>query len=97
MTYVAAVAQAIRAQVPEDDLPDTGTDDLFLLYALLAFVKGEQVDDADIHDAWTTWMLLNGQDHQAMVPFADLDAATQKKDAVFARAVRTVAADAQLR
>ena len=92
MNYIVAIARDIRAQVSDDDLPDVDTDDLFLLYALLALVKGEGVDDADIHDAWTTWMALHDEDHPAMVPFAELEPETQSQDTLFAEAVRHVAA-----
>lgn len=75
------------------DLPD-GEDDLTLLvhlYALLAAVKGEGVTDRDVHDAWSVWMALRGEDHPAAVPFDELPAEVQAEDRPFAQAIQRAA------
>jgi hypothetical protein len=55
--YLDDIAGQIRAELDPDDLPDEeGVDDLLRLYAVLARVKGADVTNEDIHDAWVAWM-----------------------------------------
>lgn len=91
MSYLSDDAMKVRAAVPDGtDVPDDA-DDLFLLYALLLNVKGDQVTAGDVHDAWTAWMELRGQDHASMKPFSELSAAVQVEDEPFATAIRVAA------
>lgn len=91
MSYLADDAMKVRASVPEGtEVPDEA-DDLFLLYAVLMNVKGDQVTASDVHDAWTAWMELRGQDHESMKPFSELAKNVQAEDEPFATAIRLAA------
>lgn len=90
MTYLRDTAIRIRAAVPEDLVP-ADSDDLFLLYALLARTSGEATTAADVHNAWTAWKLLHGEQHSSMVPFSELPPDVQAEDEPFAAAIRQVA------
>ena len=92
MSYVAEMAAAIRAELPADLVPDEDTEPLFLLYALLALVKGVGVTSEDVHDAWAAWMTWRGEAHESLVPFARLSVATRAEDDPFVVAIRRVAA-----
>jgi hypothetical protein len=90
-SYLARDAAEIREVAGRtEDLDDDG-DGVFLTYALLLRAKGSDVSAADVHDAWATWILLSGRRHAQVVPFDDLDAASQARDEPFARAIREVA------
>ena len=92
MTYLDETAAAIKARVPEHLLPDEERlEDLFRLYALLAYVKREEVTAEDVHNAWALWMLREDSDHESIKPFAELDRPTQREDLPFVEAIREVA------
>ncbi|MGA2471107.1 MAG: hypothetical protein ABSG64_10495 [Solirubrobacteraceae bacterium] len=91
MTYLDVVASQIRDKLPGELIPESGGDDLFRAYAVLALAKGEDVSRADVHHAWVAWMLSRGEEHESMVPFAELDAETQSEDSPFVAAIRSVA------
>lgn len=46
--------------------------DLLRVYALLALVKGEQVTEEDVHDAWSVWRTATRPAHPSLVPFDQL-------------------------
>ncbi len=92
MNYLRAVADLIRGEVPPDRLPLGDVVSLFDLYAALALSRGVDTTRRDVHDAWVVWMLVQGKDHPAMIPFDDLPASTQAEDEPFAAAIRKVAA-----
>lgn len=91
MSYIEDLAQAIVAEIPKDVLPDGDTRLLFLIYALLARAKGETVTSEDVHDAWAVWVAAQGESHEALVAFSQLDPATRAEDHPFAVAIRRVA------
>lgn len=91
MSYLADDAMKVRASVPDGTAIPDDADDLFLLYAVLMNVKGEQVTAGDVHDAWTAWMELRGQDHESMKPFSELAKDVQAEDEPFATAIRVAA------
>jgi hypothetical protein len=91
VTYLNELATEIEQGVPPELLPDGDTSYLFLLYALLALVKGTGVTAADVHNAWAVWMEQQEPDHPSIRPFEELDAETQASDEPFAKAIRTAA------
>lgn len=92
MTYLDVVAADIRNAVPADDLPDGDATALFRSYAVLLLAKGGAVTVEDVHNAWVAWMAGRGEEHESMVPFAELPASTQAEDMPFVVAIRSVAA-----
>lgn len=90
MSYLRRTAAAIRSAVPAGLVP-ADSDDLFLMYAVLARAKGVTVQPQDVHDAWVAWMESRGESHESMVPFADLPAATREEDNPFVKAIREAA------
>ncbi len=91
MTYLDAVAEEIRGAVPAGVLPDEDMSDLFRMYAVLMLAKGEAVTREDVHNAWVAWKESTGEEHESMVPFADLPLGTQGEDSPFVLAIRSVA------
>lgn len=90
--YIDEVAAAVRAATPSERLPSgDGLDDLFRLYGLLALVKGTAVSSRDVHDAWSTWMSMRGEQHNAAVPFDKLSADVKAEDEPFVKAIRDAA------
>lgn len=89
--YMTKMAQQIRslaapnAQPPFDDIR------LYLLYALLARVKGAETTAEDVHDAWSLWALEHRSQSTCIIPFSDLSAEYQKQDEPFVRAIHIVA------
>lgn len=91
MNYLDELGARIRAQVPRADLPDENTHGLFRIYAVLLLAKGTAVTPEDVHNAWVAWMAGLDADHEALVPFEDLDPAIASDDEPFADAIRIVA------
>ena len=90
MSYLRRLADQIRAGIPKPLVPPD-SDDLFLLYAVLARAKGTGVQPQDVHDAWVAWMESRGRSHESMVPFADLPASTRAEDNPFVKAIHMTA------
>jgi hypothetical protein len=90
MSYLRELSEAIRAEVPPRLTPEDA-DDLFLIYAVLARVKGNRVTEEDVHDAWTAWMEIHRQQHESMVPFDQLPRGVRDEDRPFVEAIHTVA------
>lgn len=91
MNYVDELAAAIRSEVPPHLLPTGDTSVLFRIYAVLALAMGEDVQLADVHDAWAAWMSGRDPGHRSLIPFAELPAAVQSGDEPYLEAIRTVA------
>lgn len=89
-SYLERLASQIKAALPSDADPPEGADDLFLLYAILLRVKGEDTSASDVHDAWSVWMLHRNPQHQALVPYDALDEKTQLEDLPYMRAIHAV-------
>lgn len=87
-SYVRQIANAIRATVQDDA---DGDDLLYLVYAVLALAKGEQVTPSDIHDAWAAVAEHRGAAGPDLVPFSELPAHVRGRDEPYAAAVRAVA------
>ncbi len=92
MSYVSELAEAIRAEMPEDLLPDEEADLLFLMYAVLLLAKGGDVTREDVHNSWAAWMTHRGELHESLVPFSELPPETRAEDGPFVLAIRRVAA-----
>jgi hypothetical protein len=88
MSYVDEIAQQIRNEVFPDDLPESDLDSLFLFYAVLCLTKGSDVSRRDVHDAWSAWMTLRGEEHEALIPFDDLRPDLRAEDAPFVAAMQ---------
>ncbi len=92
MTYIERMREAIRAELPDALLAQTGIDELLLFYALLAATRGVRTTREDVHDAWVTWQVSRGQTHAAMVPFGKLSAGVRAEDEPYVAAIRRAAA-----
>jgi hypothetical protein len=86
---MASISEAIRAALPPEH--QDGHPAIFMVYALLARVKGLETTAADVHDAWAAWKAITGADHDALVPFDELSEEVQEKDDPFVRAIHEVA------
>jgi hypothetical protein len=53
--------------------------------------KGQRVTPADVHDAWSAWMLTTHGEHKSLVPYDELDKDMQAEDAPYAEAIRKAA------
>lgn len=91
MTYIQRIAEEIRLHVGSQRLPNTETEELFEIYALLALTRGVATTRRDVHDAWVVWMLWRGEEHESMVPYENLPVDVQADDEPFAKAIREVA------
>lgn len=90
-SYIADIAAEIEAAIPPESLPSGDTDDLFLIYAVLALAKGVDVEARDIHDAWAAWMSTREPQHESIVPYDDLPPDVRREDDPYLAAVRSVA------
>ena len=91
MNYLATIARSIEAKIGSD--VDGDSEGLYLIYAILARITGVNTTAENVHDAWNAWMLMKGESHESMVPFAELPSDIQAEDQPFVRAIREVAED----
>jgi len=97
MNYLDRLATEIRREVPPDRLPSGDTALLFRLYALLALAKGERVTAADVHDAWSAWILETNANHSSLRPYEELDSAAKVQDKPYVEAIHRIARQRLLR
>jgi len=90
VSYLRAIAAAIRSYVPPERVPRE-SEDLFLSYAALALAKRARVTAEDVHNAWVAWMEGHGRQHGSMVPYKDLPTDVRREDDPFVSAIRRVA------
>jgi ferric-dicitrate binding protein FerR (iron transport regulator) len=81
--------QALAAGLLTGDLTAFKLDSLFRLYAVLALAKGEEVTPEDVHNAWAAWTQDDDENHSALRPFTELEAAKQALDLPYAEAIRS--------
>lgn len=86
--YLDELAKSIRAEIPEQRLPQARVDSLLRSYAVLLRAKGAAVTQSDIHDAWAAWMYEQNATHEDLRPYDELSQSTQDQDRVFTEAVR---------
>lgn len=91
MSYLDADAELIRSCLPEGTCVPEGSEDLFVLYAVLMRVKGRATEAADVHDAWSAWMSRREPGHGSVRPFDQLAPTVQAEDAPFLIAIRRAA------
>ena len=91
MSYLDTDADLIRSCVPEGTGVPEGSEDLFVLYAVLMRAKGEGTQAADVHDAWSAWMSRSTPDHESIRPYDQLASSVQEEDAPFLTAIRSAA------
>ena len=91
MNYLDDLADKIRAAVEPRDLPHDDTRDLFRMYALLLLAKGAAVNEADVHNAWVSWMAGRDSSHEALLPYDQLGDDVAEQDEPYVEAIRTVA------
>lgn len=89
--YLDDLAALIRAQIPEDRMPEGDADDLLRIYAVLLRAKGADVTLSDIHDAWAAWMAKRDSEHASLVAYESLSEEVREQDRVFATAVQRAA------
>jgi hypothetical protein len=91
MNYLDTEAELIKSSLPPSVKIPGGSNSLFRTYALLARAKGANTTLSDVHDAWSAWMTDINPSHPALIPFDELDFATQQEDAPFLDAIRKLA------
>ena len=90
--YLDEIAREIRREINPQAIPrGANVDQLFRFYAVLLLALGEQLTEADVHNAWVAWMAARDASHPALVPFDSLDSETAESDAPFVEAIRKVA------
>jgi hypothetical protein len=91
--YLDDIALRIRSQVPATSLPDGDLIALFRIYAVLALARGEELELADVHNAWVAWMADIDSEHEALVPFERLGQDVAGTDFPYLDAIRKVASE----
>lgn len=91
VTYIESIAEEIRAEIPGSELPDENARLLFRIYAVLLLAKSEDVNAADVHNAWVAWMCTIDPGHEALVPFGQLTHEVAQMDDAYVEAIHVVA------
>jgi hypothetical protein len=90
MTYIDVARERLAREMP-------GLDSQLLdLYTLLVLVKGPEVTNEDVHDAWSVWRSRTNPDHHSLIPFDELERAIQNLDTPYAEAIAKVAASLRI-
>lgn len=90
-SYIRELGEQIRAKVNPSALPETGLNELFDSYAVLALAKGRQVTNEDVHNAWSSWATKYQPGSDSLVPYEELAEKVQQDDTRFVKAIRAVA------
>lgn len=93
MNYLDHIAGRIERAIPKEARPTDDAQALYRLYALLVLTKGSATSLADVHNAWSVWMLERGANHESLVPFEDLPTEVQQEDKPFQRAIISLSED----
>lgn len=90
ITYLEEDAGKIRTHLGGQLLPGQA-----IIYALLLRVAGLNTTAENVHDGWAAWRLLCRPNdlHKDLIPYDDLNPATQILDEPYAAAIREVAAN----
>ena len=92
LTYLEEDAALICRCLPKNIArPDDEEFPLFLIYAVLMRAKCTAATLSDVHDAWAAWRTDSAPLHKDLVPFDELDAATQALDQPYLDAIHAVA------
>lgn len=82
-SYIRQLADAIRAKTPDGE----GDDLLYLMYAVLARVKGVEVNQSDVHDVWSAVAEYAGTTSGDLIPFDQLPSDVRNRDTPFVEAI----------
>ncbi|WP_433247688.1 DUF7701 domain-containing protein [Actinomadura nitritigenes] len=89
--YLEADADLIRSKLPVDATPPADSEQLFLFYAVLMRAKGARVSAEDVHNAWVAWMYSRDPQHEALIPYSQLNLDAQAQDSPYMSAIRSAA------
>ena len=95
--YLDEIASVIRSHVPQGRLPEGESEELLLMYAVLARAKGESVTCSDVHDAWSAWITKRNPKHAALVEYSQLPEEVRREDLVFVEAIRQAVAQLKVK
>lgn len=87
LNYLDQIAEAIRIKISSDEIPDENTKALFRIYAVLLLAKGEEVTNADVHNAWVAWMCAINPGHESIVPHCHLTEDVAQSDQPYVDAI----------
>lgn len=90
--YIDDLAESIYQAAPHDGPIEPDDYPLYRIYAVLGYVKGEDVTLKDVHDAWSAWRVATVPDHRSLKPFAELSPEVQALDQPYVDAIRRVMA-----
>ncbi|MCX6728345.1 MAG: hypothetical protein NTV39_01050 [Candidatus Saccharibacteria bacterium] len=90
-SYIRELGSKIRSKIDPSKLPSQGLDELFDSYAVLALAKGVDVNNEDVHDAWSAWATKFDPQNSSLVPFDELSDSTKQQDDIFTKAIAEVA------
>lgn len=90
MNYIDIIARRIELSLKPADRPQKNAQQLYRLYALLAMSKGSATTLADVHNAWSIWMLEQEPCHPAIIKFSHLEETKQIEDKPFLEAIKSV-------
>lgn len=89
MNYIQKAKQILSSKIDVEN-------DLLNLYTLLVFTKGLEIEEKDVHDAWSVWRNETNPEHKSIIPFDNLSKEIQQMDEEYADAIRETAFDLKL-
>jgi hypothetical protein len=91
MNYIQQLASKIKSELAAEQIPEN-SEQLFNMYAVLALVKGSEVTNKDVHNAWCAWISSVNPSHESAIPFEHLSKSVQDMDEPYTEAIRKAAA-----
>lgn len=79
--YIEALRKMIRRELPSLD------DELLEMYTLLGAIRGTEVSNSDVHEAWAVWQNRKRPDHKSLIPFGHLTPEVQDLDTPYRDAI----------
>jgi hypothetical protein len=79
VNYIDTIAEKIGLRC-DMSMAEPSQRRLLRIYALLALTTGGDTTSENVHDAWSAWRAGTMPDHKSLIPFEQLDKATQDMD-----------------
>lgn len=96
MNYIETIAARIGS-LCEMSMEDSRESSLLRYYAVLCLIRGVDITNEDVHNAWAAWRSEDKPNHPSLIPYDKLTKEVQDLDTPYREAIKEVAKQIKLR